>query len=149
MDKKAKRNSSRGKKRALSVRFYPLIRPKFSVRADGCFRLIRRTVHEQMARIDETMRPVIVLWDGEPETALAILRGADIPPGWVTRRFQQYTVSIPESVWKAMFRTGAIEAVNPNFGDRFMVLASNGLYDDNTGLRLDDPTARTAEENVF
>ena len=99
--------------------------------------------------IDETMRPVIVPWNDEARAVLAALRGAEIPPGWAVRKLQQYTVSIPENAWKGLLRTSAIEAVNQKFGDRFMVLASNGLYNDNSGLRLDDPTARPAEENVF
>jgi CRISPR-associated endonuclease/helicase Cas3 len=99
--------------------------------------------------IDETMRPVIVPWNGDEAAALAVLRGADIPPGWAVRKLQQYTVSIPEVAWRALLRTGAIEAVNPKFGDRFMMLVSHGLYEDDTGLRLDDPTAREAEENIF
>jgi CRISPR-associated endonuclease/helicase Cas3 len=99
--------------------------------------------------IDETMRPVIVPWNDEALAALAALRGAEIPPGREVRKLQQYTVSIPENAWKGLLRISAIEPVNHKFGDRFMVLVSRGLYDDSTGICLDDPTARTAEENVF
>jgi CRISPR-associated endonuclease/helicase Cas3 len=102
--------------------------------------------------IDETMRPVIVRWAeqlGEVDQLLAALRGSDVPPGRIVRKLQQYSVPIPEAVWKRFLGTGALQPVNPVFGDRFMVVSSDGLYDDRTGLRLDDPTARTAEENVF
>jgi CRISPR-associated endonuclease/helicase Cas3 len=107
------------------------------------------SIADAFRMIDETMRPVIVPWSGEEEIALAALRGADIPPGWAIRKLQQYTVTIPEAAWRALVRTGAIEAVNQKFGDRFMMLVSHGLYEPDTGLRLDDPTARTAEENVI
>ncbi len=98
--------------------------------------------------IDETMRPVIVNWRGEAEAALAALRGAEIPPGWAVRKLQQYTVSIPESSWNCLLG-GGIEPVHRRFGDRFMLLTSEGLYDDETGLRLDDFTARTVEQNII
>ena len=102
--------------------------------------------------IDETMRPVIVPWaEQRDEVArlLAALRGSEVPPAQIVRKLQQYTVPVPEAAWKRLLGTGAIQPVNPAFGDRFIVLSSEGLYDDKTGLRLDDPTARTAEENVF
>lgn len=102
--------------------------------------------------IDETMRPVIVRWAeerGEVDQLLAALRGSEVPPGRIVRKLQQYTVPVPDGVWKRLLGTGATQPVNPAFGDRFMVVSSDGLYDDQTGLRLDDPTARTAEENVF
>lgn len=102
--------------------------------------------------IDETMRPVIVPWAEERlavERLLAALRGADVPPARIIRKLQQYTVPVPEAVWKRLLGTGAIQPVSLAFGDRFMVLSGAGLYDDKTGLCLDDPTARTAEENIF
>jgi CRISPR-associated endonuclease/helicase Cas3 len=102
--------------------------------------------------IDETMRPVIVPWAeqrDEVDRLLAALRGSEVPPAQIFRKLQQYTVPVPEAAWKCLLGTGAIQPVNSAFGDRFMVLSSEGLYNDKTGLRLDDPTARTAEENVF
>lgn len=102
--------------------------------------------------IDETMRPVIVPWAeqrDEVNQSLAVLRGSEVPPARIVRKLQQYTVPVPEAVWKRLLGTDAIQPVNVIFGDRFMVLSSEGLYDDKTGLRVDDPTARTAEENVF
>lgn len=102
--------------------------------------------------IDETMRPVIVRWAeqyDEVKRLLAALGGAEVPPARIVRKLQQYTVPVPEAAWRRLLGTDAIQSVNVAFGDRFMVLSSEGLYDDKTGLRLDDPTARTAEENVF
>ena len=102
--------------------------------------------------IDETMRPVIVPWaeqHDEVDRLLAVLRGSEVPPARIVRKLQQYAVPVPEAAWKRLLVTGAIQPVNSTFGDRFVVLSSDTLYNDQTGLRLDDPTARTSEENVL
>ena len=102
--------------------------------------------------IDETMRPVIVPWAEQPDEVdrlLAVLRGSEVPPARIVRKLQQYTVPVPEAAWKRLLGTGALQPVNFALGDRFMALVSNGLYDGKTGLRLDDPYSRKAEENVF
>lgn len=98
--------------------------------------------------IDEAMRDVIIPWNQEAKSALHAMRG-DVPPGWAIRRLQQYTVSIPQGAWRGLLATGAVQSVNPKFGDRFVVLASADLYDDMTGLRIDDPAARSASSNIF
>jgi CRISPR-associated endonuclease/helicase Cas3 len=100
--------------------------------------------------IDETMRPVIVPWDDQAKKALEVLRKAESPPGWVLRKLQQYTVAVPEKTWQEMLKVGAIESVNPHFGDRFVALENLELYDKKcTGLSLGDPTSRTAEGNII
>jgi len=98
--------------------------------------------------IDDAMRPVIVPWDDDAKDALRILRAAEVPPGKVLRKLQQYTISIPEAAWKRL-AGGGLQVVNPKFGDRFMEVASRALYDDLTGLRLDDPMAMRAEDGIF
>jgi CRISPR-associated endonuclease/helicase Cas3 len=98
--------------------------------------------------IDDVMRQVIVPWDDHAKKALNILRAAEIPPGKVLRKLQQYTVSIPENAWKQL-AGGGIQTVNPKFGDRFMEVTSRALYDDRTGLLLDDPMAMRAEDGIF
>jgi CRISPR-associated endonuclease/helicase Cas3 len=98
--------------------------------------------------IDDVMRQVIVPWDDHAKKALNILRAAVIPPGKVLRKLQQYTVSIPENAWKQL-AGGGIQAVNSKFGDRFMEVTSRALYDDRTGLLLDDPMAMRAEDGIF
>jgi CRISPR-associated endonuclease/helicase Cas3 len=98
--------------------------------------------------IEETMRDVIIPWNQEAKSALNAMRG-DVPPGWAIRKLQQYTVSIPQAAWLGLLGTGAVQPINPKFGDRFVVLCSEGLYERTTGLRLDDPTARTSEQNII
>jgi CRISPR-associated endonuclease/helicase Cas3 len=106
-------------------------------------------IAEKFKLIDETMQPVIIPWDDEAKKGISALRGAQIPPGRVVRKLQQYTVSVPTAVWRNLARTGAIQEVNPDFGDRFMQLCSDGLYEKSTGLRQDDPTSRTSEQNII
>ncbi|QIG81904.1 CRISPR-associated endonuclease Cas3'' [Sphingosinithalassobacter tenebrarum] len=100
--------------------------------------------------IEETMEPVLIPWDDEARTAINILEHAPLPPAGVTRKLQQYTVPVPANVRAAMLGTGAVQAVRPDlYGDRFVVLESSSLYDRDTGLRLDDPTWRSADSNFI
>jgi CRISPR-associated endonuclease/helicase Cas3 len=49
-----------------------------------------------------------------------------------------------------MLGSGAVQAIRPeDYGDRFIVLESLPLYDGALGLRLDDPTWRSSESNIF
>ncbi|MGG2383206.1 hypothetical protein, partial [Salmonella enterica] len=67
-----------------------------------------------------------------------------------TRRLQRYVVPVPSRVRAAMIACGAVQLIKPEeYGDRFAVLANESLYDLQAGLRLDDPTWRDAERNVF
>jgi len=100
--------------------------------------------------IDEVMDPVIVPWDTEAEAAIAVLRAAPFPPAGIRRKLQHYTVPVPKQARAAMYASGAVQAVRlEDYGDRFMVLESRSLYDDDLGLRLDDPTWRSAESNII
>lgn len=100
--------------------------------------------------IDDVMDPVIVPWDETARTAIDTLRHADMPPRGVQRTLQQYVVPVPAKARAAMLASGAAQPIRPNdYGDRFMVLESMSLYDEALGLRLDDPTWRSAESNVI
>ncbi|HWK36950.1 CRISPR-associated endonuclease Cas3'' [Sphingomonas sp.] len=103
--------------------------------------------------IDETMDPVIVPWDAEATNAIAAIGSADLPAGALRRlqrKLQQYVVPIPAKARAAMLGTGAAQAIrSDHYGDRFVVLESRSLYDSAVGLRLDDPTWRSAESNVM
>jgi CRISPR-associated endonuclease/helicase Cas3 len=105
-------------------------------------------IAQKFKMIDDVMWPVIIARDEPAKKALAAMNG-EIPPGWALRRLQLYTVSIPQAAWQGLAATGAIQRVNPKFGDRFMKLVAENLYDEATGLRLDDPTARSAEHNII
>lgn len=103
--------------------------------------------------IDDAMDPVIVPWDDDAREAIAALRSPSLSPAAVRlmqRKLQQYTVPVPAKARAAMLATGAVQAIRAeDYGDRFVVLESPSLYDPALGLRLDDPTWRSSEGNVF
>jgi CRISPR-associated endonuclease/helicase Cas3 len=106
--------------------------------------------------IDDVMDPVIVPWgedDAEREKIETLIRdieGAPFPPAGVQRKLQQYVVPVPAKVRAAMLGTGAVQAIREaDYGDRFVVLRSPSLYDSALGLRLDDLTWRSSEDNLI
>ena len=108
-----------------------------------------RTVSDAFRMIDETMEPVIVPWDDEARTAINELRYAEFPPSGIQRRLQQYIVPVPAKVRAMMLAGGTVEPVNVEYGDRFVVLADEALYDDALGLGLNDPAWRVSEANIM
>lgn len=115
------------------------------------------SIAEAFRIIEEMMDPVIIPWRGgddpdEPRRLIENLRGAlatqGRSPGQILRRLQQYTVSIPQKSRAAMLASGAAQPISPDFGDRFVWLAANGLYSDDTGLAL-DPFEMSAEAGIF
>ncbi|MBB3956042.1 CRISPR-associated endonuclease/helicase Cas3 [Novosphingobium sediminicola] len=109
-------------------------------------------IAEAFRMIDDLMDPVIIPFDGEVSHDIDALRdpNAPFPPAGVTRRLQRYVVPVPARVRAAMIALGAVQLIKPEeYGDRFAVLANESLYDPQAGLRLDDPTWRTAENNVI
>jgi CRISPR-associated endonuclease/helicase Cas3 len=115
------------------------------------------TIAQAFRMIDDVMDPVIVPWDpdgeGEALEAIRTLRRPDLPMGLqrkLQRKLQQYVVPVPAEARIAMLGSGAVQAIRPEeYGDRFIVLESMALYDDALGLRLDDPTWRSSESNIF
>jgi CRISPR-associated endonuclease/helicase Cas3 len=100
--------------------------------------------------IDDAMTPVLIPYDEEAKTALNALEHASLPPAGVLRTLQRYTVSVPERVRRSLLATGAACVVHPEvYGDRFVRLVEMSQYDESVGLRLDDPTYRTAESLIF
>jgi len=105
-------------------------------------------IAQKFRMIDDVMRPVIIARDEPALQALAAM-GGELPPHWALRRLQLYTVAIPQAAWQGLAAAGAIQCVNPKLGDRFMKLTAETLYDDATGLMPNDPTARSAEQNII
>src|SRR5450830_398411 len=90
--------------------------------------------------IDSVQMPVIIPFDGEAKSALRDLQFAEGLQG-ISRRLQRYLVQVPRYAFDALRRAGAIEPVRPKeWGEQFMVLVNEGLYDDDTGLSWDNPT---------
>ena len=99
--------------------------------------------------IEQTMDPVLVPYDDEAKAALEILEHAERPPAAVLRTLQQYTVPVPSKARAAMLAHHVAYAIKAEaYGDRFIATRDLTLYDRQMGLRLDDPTYRSAEDNV-
>ena len=108
------------------------------------------SISEAFRMIDNAMEPVIIPADDEARALVASLEHADTPPGKAMRGLQQYTVNVPGTARGAILASGALQAIRPDqHGERFLKLVSMSLYDESTGLKLDDPTFRSAEANIF
>lgn len=100
--------------------------------------------------IEETMRPVIVNWQGQINEEIKNLKYAPRPSYAALRTLQRYVVPVPQAHWLELRACGRIQPVSEAYGERFMLLANDGgLYDEICGLKMDDLTSRTAEQNIM
>ena len=65
------------------------------------------------------------------------------------RRLQLYTVAIPRPARDDWLAKGALRPVNRGLGDAVLRFDDLALYDRRTGLRIDDPGHRSAEDNLL
>jgi CRISPR-associated endonuclease/helicase Cas3 len=112
-------------------------------RLDFQFSSIARTFR----MIDEAMASVIVPWDEHAKTVLTRIAAMDRPRSADLRALQQYAVPIPQKARDYWLGAGVLHAVHPALD---AILCFNNLdhYDSVTGVRLTDPTYRSAESNV-
>ncbi len=114
---------------------------------------------EKIARafrmIDDAMDAVIVPWrgtNGADTAATDLLRRIAATPRPRTddlRRLQQYTVPVPPKARAYWLGIKALRPVHPALADALLVFNDDSHYDAETGVRLDDPTHRSAESNFF
>lgn len=98
------------------------------------------TLAEKFKMIDSVQMPVIIPFDDEARDAIRALSFADRVQG-ISRRLQRYLVQVPTHGFNALRKAGAIEAVRPEeWGDQFMVLANESLYDPGVGLTWNEPS---------
>ncbi|MBH1986296.1 MAG: CRISPR-associated endonuclease Cas3'' [Burkholderiales bacterium] len=98
------------------------------------------TVAEQFKMIDSVQMPVIIPFDDEAKSAIRDLEFVGGLQG-ISSRLQRYLVQVPRHGFEALRKAGAIEAVRPKeWGDQFMVLANESLYDPHVGLSWDEPS---------
>jgi CRISPR-associated endonuclease/helicase Cas3 len=98
------------------------------------------TLAEKFKMIDSVQVPVIIPFDDEARSAIRDLRFVDGLQG-ISRRLQRYLVQVPKHGFEALRKAGAVEAVRPEkWGDQFMVLANESLYDPKVGLSWDEPS---------
>lgn len=97
------------------------------------------SIAEAFRLIDDKMRSVIVDWRGGAKAALDALRNAPVPPRGTLRKLQQFSVPVPESMWRALRGNGGIQPVRKElYGERFMLVMSRGLYNEVSGLQVED-----------
>ena len=98
------------------------------------------TLATQFRMIDSVQMPVIVPYD---DGALEALRALEFAEGSIglARKLQPYLVQLPRQGFEALHKAGAVIPVAPKkWGQQFMVLAHQGLYDPRYGLSWDDPS---------
>ena len=113
------------------------------------------TIAREFRLIEDSQVPVVAPWrgtDGSDDTLALLLHDLEhVPrPGRIARRLQPYVVQVPPSRREALLAAGAARIVREqDFGRQFIVLENLDLYDEHVGLKLDDPTSRTAEGLVY
>ncbi|MCE9684595.1 CRISPR-associated endonuclease Cas3'' [Halomonas alkalisoli] len=109
------------------------------------------TLEQKFRMIENNQRAVIIPVDkdGIARAALRELAYAE-GVGGIARKLQPYTVQVPQQGFAALERVGAIAAIEPDkFGDQFMMLVNEDLYDKRVGLNWSDPTFRSGESNIW
>lgn len=91
-----------------------------------------RRVAKEFQMIDGSYKPVIVPMEEEAQALVEQVRYSEFLRGY-SRKFQKYTVQIPERGRDRLFESGCIEWVR----DLFPVLTCLHLYDKKTGLTID------------
>lgn len=98
------------------------------------------TLATKFRMIDSVQMPVIVPYDDDARNALRDLEHAEGSVG-LARKLQPYLVQLPRQGFDALYKAGAVVSVAPKkWGDQFMMLAHEGLYDLRYGLSWEKPT---------
>ena len=105
-----------------------------------------KTISDDFRLIETHTTPIIVPYPcqdtSDLDSILASLHGAS-SAGSVARRLQPYLVQVPPLALGALRAVGAAEPIEgKRFGDQFIKLSNENLYDDEVGLSWDDPTLR-------
>ncbi|MFA5632192.1 MAG: CRISPR-associated helicase Cas3' [Porticoccaceae bacterium] len=109
--------------------------------------------YEQLARhfrmIESNMTPIIVPYNAEVAGLARQLSYAEYVGG-LARKLQPYLVQVPEQGLQALRAVGAVQPVNETrFGNQFMQLMAENLYDPDCGLSWDNPGFISAEASVL
>lgn len=104
---------------------------------------------EQFRMIENTMIPVIIPYDDRARDAIRTLEYAE-RVGGVSRCLQPYLIQIPEQEYNALRSAGAVHPIRPEeFGEQFLLLVNNSLYDSRYGLDWENPAFIRAEESIL
>ncbi|MDI5984636.1 CRISPR-associated endonuclease Cas3'' [Halomonas sp. M4R5S39] len=106
-------------------------------------------LEQKFRMIENNQRAVIIPFDDKVRDALRELAYAE-GVGGIARKLQPYTVQVPQQGFVALERVGAIAAIEPDkFGDQFMVLVTEDLYDERLGLNWSEPTYMKTENLIL
>jgi CRISPR-associated endonuclease/helicase Cas3 len=99
--------------------------------------------------IESAMLPVLIPFDDEVWQLLEELETTE-RVGEIARRLQPYVVQIYPIQLARLRGPGVVQPVAPErFGEQFCALVRKSLYRDDVGLTWDDPSYRSAEENIL
>jgi len=97
------------------------------------------TLAAKFRMIDTVQMPVIVRFDDDARRGIESLRYAE-RSGGLARALQPYLVQLPRDKFDALRKMGAVQPVAPEkWGEQFMELVNEDLYDPHFGLSWDDP----------
>lgn len=97
------------------------------------------TLAAKFRMIDTVQMPVIVPFDDDARRGIESLRYAE-RSGGLARALQPYLVQLPRDKFDALRKMGAVQPVAPEkWGEQFMELVNEDLYDPHFGLSWDDP----------
>jgi CRISPR-associated endonuclease/helicase Cas3 len=104
--------------------------------------------------IEDKMAPVIVPWSSGPEdtevvSVLKRIADMDKPLRRDLRRLQQYTVSIPKRQRDEWLAADVLKEVHSALGEAMLCFPDLALYDERSGLRVDEPEHRSPASNIF
>jgi len=100
-----------------------------------------KVIAQKFKFIKDYMKPVIIPFDGNAREIIKLLEFTDHPT-IISRKLQKYTVSIPPWHWNNLRSFGSIELK----ADMFPILVDEGIYKQDIGLSIDDPSKRDPEE---
>ena len=101
-------------------------------------------------RIIETVQmPVIVPFNDEARQLINSLRHAQ-SSGSLARKLQLYLVQLPRDKFDALRKAGAVQPIAPEkWGEQFMELVNQDLYNQQFGLSWDDPAFVKTEQLLW
>ncbi|AQS41295.1 MAG: CRISPR-associated helicase Cas3 [Candidatus Tokpelaia hoelldobleri] len=98
-----------------------------------------RSVGTQFCMIENTMEPVVIPYDDEARDIVRKIGVETVPPGYLARKLQSYTVQVPPKFRQKLIENGHVQFHAPYLrGDQFAVLETESLYKDDVGLVWED-----------
>lgn len=108
-----------------------------------------QSVAEGFRLIESRMAPVIVPQDPASRKAIADLGYAE-RSGHIARKLQAYIVQVPPRDRAVLLKSGRVQLVSEDrFGDQFVVLQDESLYQENVGLLWEEAESLDIDNLLF